>query len=150
MQMFREIKSDLNAMDQNRSEMRMFGLLLGAIFLALAGTIYFLGERNSGEIPLKLAVLTGLGLLSILLAIAVPKALKPVNTVFLIVSMIIGWIMTRIVLITLFFGMFLPIGLILRIAGKDSLRLKLNRDIESYWILRSDESFDPARCRRLF
>ncbi len=150
MQIFKEIFSDLRAMDQNRSAMRWFGLLLGAILVVIAGIMVFAGSGDSSRISLKILILAGLGGLSWLLALVKPEWLRPVNTVLLVVSLIIGWIMTRIVLILLFFGMFLPVGILLRLAGKDSMRLKFESGSDSYWIHRSDEPFDPARCRRLF
>ncbi|MBN1879999.1 hypothetical protein JW823_07805 [bacterium] len=150
MSIIQEIKNDLHSMDQNRSAMRLFGLLLAGLLLAMAGVIYFWSYSETTGTPVKLIVLSGLGLLSGLAAAIIPEALRPVNTVFLIISLIIGWIMTRLVLIILFFGLFFPVGVILRLMGKDSMRLKLDRQNESYWILRSEDEFDPARCRRLF
>jgi hypothetical protein len=39
-----------------------------------------------------------------------------------------------IVLAVAFFGVLSPIGTILRIAGRDRLKLRLRRDTESYWL----------------
>ena len=150
MQAIQEIKADLKAIQQTSSAMRWFGLLLGSICLVIAGIMFFWGQQNPGEFAVKPAVFAGLGSVCILMALVIPMALKPVNTVFLIVSMIVGWIMTRVVLTLLFFGLFLPIGLILRMSGKDSMCLKFDREAQSYWIPRTDETFDPVRCRRLF
>jgi hypothetical protein len=51
-------------------------------------------------------------------------------------ALILGWIMTRIILSILFFILFVPIGWIARIFGKDFLDQKFDPSANSYWILR--------------
>jgi hypothetical protein len=48
-----------------------------------------------------------------------------------------GWCMTRLILIALFYLVVTPIGLLMRLLGKDFLELKLDRSSAvSYWIPR--------------
>jgi hypothetical protein len=50
---------------------------------------------------------------------------------------ILGWINTRIILAIGFYGLFMPIGIIMRMMGKDPLRRAFDPKIQSYRVLRS-------------
>lgn len=150
MSMFKEIITDYRSMNQDDPAMRKFGLLLGLILIALAGLILFrkgLPDVVWLSTPFILLVL---GLLSLCMAFIIPKALKPINSVMIIISLCIGYCITRVVLFMVFFGLFLPIGLILRMLGKDFMRIKRREDEPSYWIACADEQDDQARTRRQF
>jgi hypothetical protein len=60
----------------------------------------------------------------------------------LVVSRFIGYI----ALILFFFFILIPIGLVLRLAGKDVLQLKPSRDAATYW----HSAKDPSRLDQLF
>lgn len=44
-----------------------------------------------------------------------------------------GWVMTRFILSLLFYLVFAPIGIILRMFGSNYLELKLDKNAETYW-----------------
>ena len=46
----------------------------------------------------------------------------------------IGWTVSLIMLATMFFGLFTPIGLIFRLLGRDLLQRIRHPDLESYWV----------------
>jgi glucan phosphoethanolaminetransferase (alkaline phosphatase superfamily) len=150
MNMFREILSDLRSMNRSNPAMRAFGLLFGLILFVLAGFILFRRGLPSDPLLSAPVILLIMGILSIGIAVIKPQMLKPVNTVLVIISMCIGYCVTRVVLVIIFYGMFLPIGCLLRLFGKDALRMKKVENVSSYWIVCPDEPFDRARCRRLF
>ncbi len=47
---------------------------------------------------------------------------------------ILAWINTRIILTLIFYGVLTPIGLWLRLTGKDLLQLKRKPSLKSYWL----------------
>jgi len=61
-----------------------------------------------------------------------PRLLKPIFVGWMILAFPIGWLVSRVILMFLYFGVFAPIGLLLRLFGHDPLRLK-KPDVESYW-----------------
>jgi hypothetical protein len=150
MSVFKEIVSDFKAMDQNNAAMRKFGFVCGIVLIVIGGVMLFRRGLPETALLSAPAILLLLGLLVLLMTLIYPVALKPVNSVLVIASLFIGYFVTRLILVVLFYGMFLPMGLILRLFGKDSLRLKQDASIATYWTIRPDEPFDPARCRRLF
>ena len=50
---------------------------------------------------------------------------------------LIGMIVSPIVLGVIFFGLFTPIAMLMRLSGRDELRLKLSHKV-SHWIIRSE------------
>ena len=51
----------------------------------------------------------------------------------------IGKVTSKIILFVLFFLLFTPIALFLRVIGKDLLDKKIKRDKKSYWIEREEQ-----------
>lgn len=62
------------------------------------------------------------------------KPLKPVYDLWMKFAAVLAWVNTRIILIVMFYLVFTPIGLIMRIFGMDVLGLKIERNKESYWL----------------
>jgi hypothetical protein len=75
---------------------------------------------------------------AVLLLASIVKAdvLLPLNKLWMRFGILLGMIVSPIILGVIFFGMFTPIAVLMRIWGRDELRLKLN-DKVSHWILRS-------------
>lgn len=65
-----------------------------------------------------------------------PQLLSPINRLWYDIGMILGRIISPIVLGTIFFAMITPISLILRIFGRDELKMK-KRSLDTYWVDRS-------------
>ncbi len=76
----------------------------------------------------------------IFLAITIVKAdiLLPLNKLWMNFGILLGMIVNPIVMGLIFFGLFTPIAIFMRIKGRDELRIKV-KEVKSYWILRKDE-----------
>ena len=115
---------------------RQFGFLFAAVFAVAA---FWPPWRLHAPNPWWLA---GAGLW-LLAALAVPTALAPLRRVWMAFSRLLGWINTRILLGIAFLLVVTPIGLLLRISGKDPLRLR-TPESESWWVPRGDEIPPPS------
>ena len=62
------------------------------------------------------------------------KLLTPLNKLWFKFGMILGAIVTPIVMGLIFFLVVTPIGLIMRIMGKDLLNIKYDKKKNTYWI----------------
>jgi hypothetical protein len=62
-----------------------------------------------------------------------PKLAKPIFIGLMLVATPIGLVIGELAMISIYFGMFLPIGLFFRLIGRDALALKLDRNANSYW-----------------
>ena len=109
---------------------RTFGLVMAAA-LALVGAVNF---HHSGRLwpwELVLAVL--------LLAAALLKAslLNPLNRLWMKLGLVLHRIVNPIVMGLLFYGTIWPTGIVMRMRGRDLLRLKREPSSDTYWIARA-------------
>ena len=106
---------------------RRFGLTTGAIVIALFGLLIpWIFNLNYPNWPWILgAVLAGWALLA-------PGTLQPVYTLWMKFGHVMNWINTRLILGILFYGIFLPIGAVMRLLGKDPMHRKLDNKLNSY------------------
>ena len=63
--------------------------------------------------------------------------LLPLNKLWMRIGLLLGTIVSPIVFGIIFFGIFTPIGFVMRLSGRDELRLKYKNE-PSYWIFRSE------------
>jgi len=75
---------------------------------------------------------------------------KPIHIGWMKLAFVLGWFMTRVILSIFYYLILTPIGLVLRIGGKDLLDTKINRDAKSYWIKRKLDVFDSTRYENQF
>ena len=73
-----------------------------------------------------------LGGVLILWALLAPTTLKPVYVGWMKFGNVMNWINTRIILGILFYGIFLPIGVVMRLFGNDPMYRKLDSGLSSY------------------
>src|SRR5579872_4757848 len=114
-------------------QLRQFGVAC-LIFLPLIGWLTT-GKPHTLEAA-NLPVLCGLatfGLLLVVIAVIKPRLIKPLFLAASVAAMPIGLVVGELVLLLVFFGIFLPIGLIFRLIGRDALQRRLDRNAQSYW-----------------
>ncbi len=83
-------------------------------------------------------------------AFAAPAVLRPLNLVWLKFGMLLHRIVNPVVMGVLFFGVFTPMGLIMRLFGADLLRLRTKTGATSHWILRADENLEKSSMTNQF
>lgn len=119
---------------KNKSKLKLpsnkkFGFFFSAIFLLISSYYLYLNEQIVALI---------LGFISILfffVSLLKAELLLPFNIVWMKIGILLGKVISPIVLGTIFFFMFTPIAVIMRLIGRDELRLRLN-SLNSYWIKR--------------
>ena len=136
------IRDEIRAITSSRRDLRNFGLVVGTGFVIIGGLLLW---KEKGLWPW----FGGAGLMLILLGMAAPPLLKPLQKSWMTLAVIMGWLMTRLILSLLFFLVLTPIGLAGRLAGKKFLSPPPD-DGESYWIRRSREDQDARRLEKQF
>jgi Saxitoxin biosynthesis operon protein SxtJ len=112
----------------DRKGYREFGLTTGAIVAGLFGLVFpFILDASYPVWPWVIfAVLTGM-------ALAFPMGLAPVYKYWMKFGHFMGtYIMTPLIMLIVFFGMFMPIGILMRLSGKDAMARKLDSNTNSY------------------
>lgn len=122
---------------------RSFGIVF-TVFFAVVGGLPLL----SGGGPRIWALAVSGGFL--LVALAIPKILHPLNVVWMKFAAVLNSIVSPLVLGLLFFTTITPIGLLMRMFGKDVLRLKFDKNAESYWIKRDPPGPPPESMSNQF
>ena len=115
---------------------RSFGLVFTVFFSIIGGIKLWVG--SSWFWPWFVAA----GLV-LLLALAAPKVLAPANRLWLRFGLLLHRIVNPIVMGLLFFVTMTPIGLALRLFGKDLLHLRRDREAHTYWIDRTPPGPSP-------
>ena len=110
--------------------LRSFGLIVGGIFTLMG--VWPAVWRSQ---PLRLWSLI-LGGMLMALALAWPGSLAQIYRLWMTVGDILGWINTRIILGALFYLFFTPLGLYMRLRGKDPMRRTLEPEAKSYRVVR--------------
>lgn len=127
------VAAEVRALDVSVGALRKFGLAVGAVF---AGIGLVLVWRGGWEWTAVRATLAGVGSTLIVLGALVPPVLRPVYRVWMTLAFAMGWVMTRVILTVVLFGVVTPIGLVMRALGKDPLPKKPDPTMDSYWIVR--------------
>lgn len=108
-------------------------------------TIIGLFPLISGKDPILWVL--GLGVLFAAVGLLLPVALTPIHKVWMAFGHYAGLINSKIIMFILFFGIFTPIAMVLRIFGKDLLGKKPAGDGNTYWKSRAHQ---PSSMKNQF
>src|SRR5690606_37879755 len=100
-----------------------------AFCAVIAGLCY----QSDGRFGLAESLLLGVMALAVAFSVFAPHWLRPVYYAFTIVAFPIGWVVSHVLLAVVFYGVFTPIGLVMRLLGRDPMRRKFDSNAESYW-----------------
>jgi hypothetical protein len=110
---------------------RGFGLTVGGILLLIAlvrSYLHGLGWVQYG--------LGGIGLGLVVLGLVAPRSLGVLNRAWMKLGLLMFKVVNPVVLVLIYGVAMVPIGLLMRLTGRDPLRLKLDPAADSYWIPR--------------
>ncbi len=126
--------------------LRIRGVVGGAIGLAFAALLYFVGHKvRSAE------VVAGIAVVLALLALAAPLTVfKRINHVLEIFARGLASGVTWVLMTVLFYLVFLPIGLVLRAGKKLAITKGADRRLPSYWIPTEGRETPLESYRRQF
>ena len=120
-----------------RSSEKSFGILFFIVF-AIIGLYPLLSFNFVRVWALAIA------LIFLFLGLTKPSVLKPLNTGWIKLGEILGKIIAPIVMLLVFFIVITPIGLMLRLFGKDILGLKFSEKVKTYWVTK-DKNIGPMK-----
>jgi hypothetical protein len=126
--------------------LRQFGwIALGGFgLLALCAWNHWLVFRHLSDAarePVAFGLL-GLGVLSAGLGLVYPKANAPLFVGLSVVAFPIGFVLSYVIMATLFYVVIAPVGFLLRLVGKDPMDRRFLPDAKTYWI-----DARPARAK---
>jgi hypothetical protein len=122
---------------------RSFGWVFTAFFSLIGAWPVFFGR------PPRVWAL-GIAALILVVTLVRPGLLHPANRAWMKLGLLLGRITNPIVTALLFYLVFTPMGLLMRLLGKDLLRLRSDPNATSYWIERRPPGPKPESMAQQF
>lgn len=126
-----------------RSDLRKFGLTVGIALLILGGVLWSFDKSAYRYIG-------SIGGALIVIGLALPIVLKPLQKVWMAMALTMGWFMTRLILALTFYLVFTPLSLVMRAFGKQFLDLRWDPHASSYWNRRPAKEYRPEDSEKQF
>ena len=118
---------------KNEKKDRSFGLIIGILLMGYSGYVYFLQHTIHPWLMV-------LGLLITLAAIFFPGIIYPFRVAMETIGYWMGIVNTYVLLTLIYFILFIPVSLLFKITGKDSLKLKRDKRVSTYWIKKTPQN----------
>ena len=119
-------------------QLRQFGWICLVVFAALGMLIYarhsvFRIHLDVSTARVLAVVLVGFGLMCAFAAIVAPGILRPLYIALTLITLPIGYVVSFVILAIMFYGVITPIGLFMRLIGRDTMQRKLQPELATYW-----------------
>ncbi|MDD2752088.1 MAG: SxtJ family membrane protein [Candidatus Omnitrophica bacterium] len=116
----------MDKLNLDKKALRNFGVTMGVAFSIITGLVFW--KHRISPLPFGL-----IALVFFFFATIIPEVLRPIYIAWMKFAFILSWINTRLILILLFYLVFFPVAMVLRLSGKDHLELKIDKDKMTYW-----------------
>jgi hypothetical protein len=113
----------------NRSSDRVFGVFFALLSLGVGAWPMATGGR-------PIHAFLGIGLALAVVAAVQPKLLSPFNRLWFEFGLLLHKLISPVVLGLIYLTSVVPVGLAMRMFGKDPLRRRFEPELQSYWIPR--------------
>lgn len=134
---------EFKAIKGTTRELRNFALLVGPVLAALGGLLLWKGGKHPEVLLIAGALLVFAGLVA-------PGLLRPLYKAWMTLAVVMGWVMSRVILIVLYYAVVTPLGLGMRLLGKRPLSLGPDKSKQSYWNYRESKSYNKKRHEQQF
>lgn len=126
MSLISEVRSELKLVDESPRTLRKFSLLF---VLINSFGIYF-SIRHDYEILLYACSITGVYSTA---GLIYPAVIRPFHKGWMFTSLLLGWVVSRNIIIILFYFVITPFSIIAKLSGKHFLDLNFRSNEKSYW-----------------
>ena len=120
------LKEEIKIIKESRKDLRKFGISVGLVLLIISTMLFYFDK------PFFIYLFAA-GTFLFITGLLFPSALKPLNKIWMILAIVLGYFMSRVILVILYYLVLTPIGLLAKIFGKKFLTLKFKENKNSYW-----------------
>ena len=134
------------SMDDSKTdtkELRKFAITLFCALGIIGGLLLW----RKGELGFLFWVI---GLVLLLVGLIKPGHLGPIHRGWMRLTHLMGSFMTHLILALMYYFVFTPVGLLIKILRHDPLRLKQEQTAKSYWIKRPQTEMTKSRYESSF
>ena len=111
---------------------RKFGFFFTSVFLIGAIYSYFISNMAWLYVSITISIIF------FMVTILKAEVLLPLNKLLMSFGFLLGMIVSPVVMGLIFFGIFTPIAILMRLFGRDELRLRLKKK-SSHWVSRDND-----------
>lgn len=136
----------IKSMDMAKSDkyiLKKFGISLSIVFLLITLLIF----KKSGRFIWPTFLLSFLFFVTALIK---PFLLKPVQAILARIGLVMNWIFSRLILFIVFYLLFTPMGLIIKLFRGDLLDRKIEKCKDSYWRKKEKNTLGPLGYEKQF
>ena len=137
------IIEEIKHIKSTKNELRKFAYSVGGVLILIGTLFYFLGNTSY-------IYFVSIGILLAVLGLSLPEVLIPLQKTWMSISILLGFVMTRVILSILFYIVITPVGFVARLFGKDFLDEKIDKSKESYWNYREQKEYDKTSTEQQF
>ena len=131
--------------ESTNQRIRKFAITMAIAFAIFGALLLFYFEKTlAGQ------VLWGIAGSMLVLGLPYPPLLWPVERAWFYFAFALGFINIRILLSVVFYTMFVPVGLMMKLIGRDPLERKIDKNAETYWKQRDQAPVDPESYERQY
>ncbi len=84
--------------------------------------------------PWVTGIAAGLAVIATLFSLVHPKANRPIFVGMALLTFPIGFVLSYVIMGTLFFGMIAPLAIFMKLMGRDPMKRKYDPNASSYWL----------------
>lgn len=134
--------TEIKTLPSGQKELKRFSGLMGIVLVGLGLLLLVKGKDNYLILFAFSAAFLGAGFLF-------PSAVKPLYRFWMTLGLVLGWVMTSLLLLLIFYLVLTPMGLILRLCGVVFLNTRWEQSKETCWI-RKNGVLDRTRSEKQF
>ena len=123
-------KEEFKHIKETEKDLRKFGLTVGGVLAIIAAVLFYFAKPS----VVYFAIIGGI---LILLGLAFPQVLKPLNKIWMGMAIVLGFVMSRVILTILYYLVLTPIAFLARLFSKKFMELKYDKSAKTYWEKRS-------------
>jgi hypothetical protein len=141
MSLIRDIEADFRRLDFSPAALRRFGLSVGGLLVLYASISLYL----HAEIRPLPAILGSVGFLLALAGLIARSILSRPYRYWMVLGLLLGWFVSRVILLLLFYIVFTPIAILARSFGANSLDIRFKDGKATYWVHRRKGQADYSK-----
>lgn len=143
MRFLNDIKLEIETIEKNKRRFKHFGLVVGAIFVFFGIVLFVFWGYNPEW-------LIAIGVILVFFGICYPRLLYYPYIFWMGLATLIGFIISRFILIILFYSLVLPIGFLTRLFRGNFLNKKFDPKVSTYWIKYEQKNKTKKELEQLY
>ena len=120
------LKEELKHIDNSNEAVKKTGISVGVVLILISLLLWYLGKTSF----IYFSIIGGL---SVILAFIAIPVLRPFHRLWMMLTLAMGFVMSRVILTLLYYLILTPIGLLAKIVGKKIMPLGFDKNAKTYW-----------------